>query len=67
MTLRVRIDVERCTGHGRCYDLAPEVFDANDDDGYGQVKGDGTVPEELRDVVTKAVRNCPEGAILLEE
>jgi ferredoxin len=67
VTLRVRIDADRCTGHGRCYDLAPDVFDANDDDGYGFVKGDGTVGEDLRDAVVKAVRNCPEGAVILDE
>ncbi|EUA40756.1 ferredoxin [Mycobacterium avium subsp. hominissuis 101] len=27
---RVVVDAERCTGHGRCYTLAPDVFDADE-------------------------------------
>ncbi len=41
--VKVQIDSGRCQGHGRCYDLAPELFGA-DDEGYGQVLGDGIVP-----------------------
>lgn len=32
----VEIDTDRCSGHGRCYALAPEVF-APDDEGYGRL------------------------------
>ena len=31
--MRVRVDEDLCTGHGRCYALAPEVF-APDDRGH---------------------------------
>ncbi|MFC7733795.1 ferredoxin [Actinomadura keratinilytica] len=34
-------------GHGRCYDLAPDLF-GEDDEGYGKVLGDGTVPRSSR-------------------
>ena len=27
---RVTVDADRCTGHGRCYTLAPDVFDADE-------------------------------------
>ena len=27
---RVCVDADRCEGHGRCYTLAPDVFDADD-------------------------------------
>src|SRR5579885_2746606 len=30
-TMKVVIDGERCSGHGRCYSLAPEVFEADDE------------------------------------
>src|SRR5215831_9007711 len=40
--MKLRIDSERCQGHGRCYDLAPGLF-GDDDEGYGQVLGDGVV------------------------
>ena len=41
--MKVQIDSARCQGHGRCYDLAPELF-SEDDEGYGQVVGEGIVP-----------------------
>jgi len=60
--VRVRIDPERCQGHGRCYDLAPELF-GDDDEGYGQVLGDGAVPPALAGKARLAASNCPERAI----
>ena len=65
--MRVRIDPDRCQGHGRCYDLAPDLF-AEDEDGYGTVIGDGPVPAGREDDARLAVANCPEQAIdVLEE
>jgi ferredoxin len=64
--VRVSIDHDRCTGHGRCYVLAPELF-VDDDEGYGQVIGDGTVAPEHADAARKAVQGCPERAVLLDE
>ncbi len=66
-TVKVQISSERCQGHGRCYDLAPGLFGA-DDEGYGQVLGEGAVPPGLEQDARLAVANCPERAIdLLEE
>jgi|RhiMetdeSRZDD1v2_1073273.scaffolds.fasta_scaffold2572069_2 ferredoxin len=62
--MKVVIDTEQCTGHGRCYTLAPEVFDG-DDDGYGLVRV-ADVPPELEEKARLGVRNCPEGAIRIE-
>jgi ferredoxin len=53
-------------GHGRCYDLAPDLF-GEDDEGYGKVLGDGTVPPEQQDQARLAAANCPERAIELTE
>jgi len=66
MTLRVRIDADRCEGHGRCYNLAPELF-APDDIGDGTVVGDGVVPPELEHKARLAVANCPELAITITD
>ena len=63
--MQVRIDGELCTGHGRCYTLAPDVFDS-DDRGLGLVRGDGQVPPELEKQAQQAVANCPEQAIFIE-
>ena len=64
--MKVWIDPDKCQGHGRCYDLAPEVF-TDDEEGYGQVIGDGTVPAEYEAQARLAVKNCPESAIAIEE
>jgi ferredoxin len=65
--MRVRIDPERCQGHGRCYDLAPDLF-GEDEDGYGIARGEGRVPAGREDDAELAVANCPEQAIaVLEE
>jgi ferredoxin len=65
--MKVQIDPGLCQGHGRCYDLAPGLFGA-DDEGYGQVLGDGVVPQEAKHDADLAVLNCPEQAIeMLEE
>ena len=64
--MRVTIDTERCQGHGRCYDLVPELFGA-DDEGYATVEGDGTVPEGLAVKARLAAANCPESAVIITE
>jgi ferredoxin len=65
--VKIRIDVERCQGHGRCYDLAPGLF-GEDDEGYGRALDGGTVPSGREHDARLAMANCPERAIeLLEE
>ena len=65
--VQLQIDSERCQGHGRCYDLVPELF-GEDDEGYGKVLGTGVVPPDKVQEARRAVANCPERAIdLLEE
>ena len=63
--MKVRIDTELCTGHGRCYSLAPEVFEP-DDLGHGRVMLE-EVPEQLRHRAELGVKNCPEQAISIIE
>ena len=60
--MKIRVDEEKCTGHARCYGLAPELFSV-DDYGLSSVVGDGTVPVELEDKARLAIANCPEYAI----
>lgn len=60
--MRLELDRDLCTGHGRCYTLAPEVFGA-DDEGYGLVLVDGDVPTDLEGPARSAAMNCPERAI----
>jgi len=63
--MKVRIDTDLCTGHGRCYSLAPEVFEP-DDLGHGRVILED-VPEQLRQRAELGVKNCPEQAISIIE
>ena len=60
--MRIVLDSEKCQGHGRCYALAPELFDA-DDEGYAVLLADGVVPPELERAARLAADNCPEYAI----
>ena len=64
--MKVHVDEERCEGHGRCYALAPAVFEP-DDLGDGKAIGDGTVAPEEHDRARLAAANCPEQAITIDE
>jgi ferredoxin len=61
--VKVVIDADACTGHGRCYSLWPDVFDA-DEQGHSVVIGHELGPDQLL-AVEAAVSNCPEHAISL--
>jgi ferredoxin len=62
--VRITLDQERCTGHGRCYALAPELFDA-DDMGHCVVLA-AEVPAGLEEKASLAANTCPEGALRAE-
>lgn len=64
--MRLAIDSARCTGHGRCYSLAPGLFAPREDDGNGKVLFDD-VPPELRAEAHRAANSCPELAIQIRE
>ena len=64
--VKVSIDAERCQGHGRCFSLAPGLFDF-DDLGNGVVIGDGVLSDETLVLARLAHVNCPEHAISIEE
>lgn len=59
--MRIEFDREACTGHGRCYALAPEVYEP-DDEGYC-IDPTGAVPAALHAVARRGADNCPESAI----
>jgi ferredoxin len=64
--MKLAIDSTVCQGHGRCYDLAPDLF-GDDEEGFGQVLGDGIVPPGKEHEARLAVANCPERAIAVTE
>ncbi len=64
--MKVIVDQGKCAGHGRCYDIGPNVFGC-DDDGYVDLLVTGELPDELREQARLAVLNCPENALALSE
>ena len=64
--MKIRFERERCQGHNRCYLLAPELFDV-DDDGYAVPLVEGELDEEQVAKAQLAADNCPEYAIELVE
>jgi ferredoxin len=63
--VRIHIDEDQCTGHGRCYRLAPDLL-TYDDQGYVSVRGEAIgVPEDQAEFAEEAEGTCPEGAISL--
>jgi ferredoxin len=63
--MKLQIDFEKCTGHGRCYSLAPEVYEP-DDVGHSTLVSED-VPAELEHKARLGVENCPEQAISIVE
>jgi len=59
----LEVDRDACQGHGRCYALAPALFEP-DEAGFASVKV-VNVPAEQLDQALLAVNSCPELAIRL--
>lgn len=59
---KIVIDTDLCSGHGRCYVVAPEFF-YDDSAGYGRVKEGVCLNTSNQRQVERAIKACPEGAI----
>ena len=66
MSTRVVIDWTRCDAHGLCAELLPEVV-ALDDWGYPVLTDGGRIEDNLREQALRAVRVCPQLALLLTQ
>jgi ferredoxin len=62
--MKVQVDLNLCEGHGRCYALAPTVFEP-DEIGNAVVVGDGTVAPDDEKQARLAAANCPERAVII--
>lgn len=68
--MKIRYDRTLCQGHNRCYSLAPDLFDV-DDEGYSilmitgptEAAVEADIPSEFEDAAQLAADNCPEYAI----
>jgi ferredoxin len=65
MELLLRADL--CCGHGRCYTILPQLFEADDEGFAGPADRPVEVPEELSMLARRTVAACPERAIELRE
>ncbi len=62
--MKVRVDRQACEGHGRCYELAPEVY-KEDERGHCSIEREQVSPE-LEDQARVGAQSCPEKAITIE-
>ncbi len=63
--MRISIDAERCEGHGRCWETAPELV-VDDERGHGVVRAPGQdLPAELEQSARRAASACPEQAVTI--
>jgi ferredoxin len=62
--MKVVVDHKKCQGHGRCYDLAPDVFEPNER-GHVELAVSGDLPAGLEPDTRIGVQNCPEAALRL--
>jgi ferredoxin len=63
--MRLTVHADLCTGHGRCYTLAPDLLDC-DDEGFVTLRGRIVdVPDSQEAAARDAVAGCPEQAVEL--
>jgi ferredoxin len=64
--MRISADGDMCTGHGRCYSLAPQLLHY-DDQGFVTIRDVWLeVPSGQEDAAAMAVLSCPEDALRIE-
>jgi ferredoxin len=63
--MKVRVDAAKCEGHGRCFELAPEVYE-EDERSHCHIRNE-IVPVGLEAKARLGQANCPENAITIEE
>jgi ferredoxin len=61
--MKVKLDRTVCDGFGLCAKHAPEYFSL-DDWGYASLVGNGDIPAEDHDAVSRALLDCPVHAII---
>lgn len=65
MSPRLRVNPIKCTAHGVCAELLPELIEL-DPWGY-PILSSATVPDELADHARRAAASCPTLALLVEK
>ena len=66
--IELSVSAELCRGHGRCYTVAPDLLEDDEDEGFVTVRGQIIdVPDDQVDAARNAAGSCPERAIQLIE
>ncbi len=66
--MKLQVSAELCRGHGRCYTVAPDLLEDDEDEGFVTVRGQIIdVPDDQVDEARNAAGSCPERAITLIE
>lgn len=63
--MRLELDTAACQGHGRCYSLSPDLFDADDEGHSVLLTPDVSADQEAS--AKQAAESCPEEAITLHD
>jgi len=63
--MQVKVNTSKCSGHGRCFAVAPHVYRLNGD-GYNDTPNP-VVKEGLEEQARKGAKACPERAITIVE
>jgi len=61
--VKIKLDSNACTGHGRCFMVAPEVYDEDERSHCVLLFED--VPPEHEEAALKGVNACPEQALTI--
>lgn len=61
--MKAIIDMTKCSGNARCYEVEPELFQI-DDIGYA-LRSEFDVPVASEDAAREGAASCPERAIAL--
>ncbi|WP_298221968.1 ferredoxin [Acidocella sp.] len=65
--MKVKINKDLCSGHGRCWIVASEFYEL-DNNGYNAKAGQTVeVPTHLEQAARLGAEKCPERAITIEE
>jgi ferredoxin len=64
--MKIEVDLDKCEGHGLCEQMAPAVYELDDDGELVLLHGED-VPEDLQSQAQSGARSCPVAAILIRQ
>ena len=63
--MKLTVEAGLCRGHGRCYTLAGDLLEADEDGFVTALNRIIDVPDDQVDAARNAAGSCPEGAVRL--